>query len=352
MRNLSTEFKEEQNNGNHRYLKFVDITLKNGTELHLDNSNLWSNGFTFEEAVSSGDNFDIGAAIINKFSVVINNIEEKFSEYVFSGAKAVVYVGLKLSTGIEKIRICTGTVSEEPRQKSSIITLTLLDNMSKFDRDYADVKTVFPATRNQIVRDICSHCGVTLQTVTFDNDDYIIQKRPIDEALTCRQMLAWVRVHIAECLHRIDNIRSFVGSKEHVNNDEKCIRNIEILKTSIAALEEYLRLKKKNGNDGWIPVSERLPEPDKMVVVTVHCSEWISDYDSDWVPENKKIHYDEEYLVSMGYVVNDLGDWAFFDLDGYEIPCDKEFGTDKGDFYSVVTAWRPFEELGPHKGGE
>lgn len=192
MRNLSTEFKEQQNNGDHRYLKFVDITLKNGTELHLDNSNLWNNGISFEEAVSSGDNFDVGAAIINKFSIVINNIEETFSEYVFSGAKAVVYVGLKLSTGIEKIRICTGTVSEEPKQKSSIINLTLLDNMSKFDRDYADVKTIFPATRNQIVRDICSVCGVTLQTVKFDHDDFIIQSRPDNEALTCRQMLAWV----------------------------------------------------------------------------------------------------------------------------------------------------------------
>lgn len=192
MRNLSTEFKEEQNNGNHRYLKFVDITLKNGTELHLDNSNLWNNGISFEEAVSSGDNFDIGVAIINKFSIVINNIEETFSEYVFSGARAVVYVGLELSTGIEKIRICTGTVSEEPKQKSSIINLTLLDNMSKFDRDYADVKTIFPATRNQIVRDICSVCGVTLQTVKFDHDDFIIQSRPDNEALTCRQMLAWV----------------------------------------------------------------------------------------------------------------------------------------------------------------
>ena len=103
---------------------------------------------------------------------------------------------------------------------------------------------------------------------------------------------------------------------------------------------------------GWIPVSKRLPEPDKMVVVTVHCSEWISDYDSVWVPENQKIHHSEECLVSMGYVVNDLGDWAFFDRDGYEIPCDKEFGKDKGDVYSVVTAWRPFEELEPYKGGE
>lgn len=121
----------------------------------------------------------------------------------------------------------------------------------------------------------------------------------------------------------------------------------------IEKVEEIIRSHMDDVPDNnWIPVSERLPEPDKMVVVTVHCSEWISDYDSVWVSEDEKIHHSEEYLVSMGYVVNDLGDWAFFDLDGYEIPCDKEFGTDKGDFYSVVTAWRSFEELKPYKGGE
>ncbi|MDQ9757773.1 hypothetical protein RFZ45_02240, partial [Acinetobacter baumannii] len=49
-----------------------------------------------------------------------------------------------------------------------------------------------------------------------------------------------IREHIAECLHRIDNIRSFIGSKEYTNNDEKCIRNIEVLKTIITALEGYL----------------------------------------------------------------------------------------------------------------
>lgn len=69
-----------------------------------------------------------------------------------------------------------------------------------------------------------------------------------------------IREHIAECLHRIDNIRSFVGSKKYTNNDEKCIRNIEVLKTSITALEEYLSSKKKNGNNGWIPVEDGLPE--------------------------------------------------------------------------------------------
>lgn len=76
-----------------------------------------------------------------------------------------------------------------------------------------------------------------------------------------------IREHIAECLHRIDNIRSFIGSKEYTNNDEKCIRNIEVLKTSITALEEYLSSKKKNGNNGWIPVEERLPEQRVDVLV-------------------------------------------------------------------------------------
>lgn len=102
-------------------------------------------------------------------------------------------------------------------------------------------------------------------------------------------------------------------------------------------------------NGGWISVSERLPEPYKLVEVTVHCSEWISDYDSAWVPENEKIHYDEEYLSRIGYT-DEGGDWLFYDKDGCEAYCDKEFGTDKTDVYNVVTAWRTLPE--PYKGGD
>lgn len=192
MRNLSQEFIEKQNNGYRNYLKFADITLADGTILHLDNSDFWQNGFSFDDSVSGDNSFDIGAATINKFNLVINNIYDEFTKYVFTGAKAVCYIGLEISTGIEKIRICTGTVAEEPKQKSSVITLSFYDNMEKFDKDYSEVKTIFPATRNQIVRDICSYCGVTLQTVNFDRDDYIIQERPTDDALTCRQMLSWI----------------------------------------------------------------------------------------------------------------------------------------------------------------
>mgnify|MGYP003375778366 CR=1 FL=1 len=100
-------------------------------------------------------------------------------------------------------------------------------------------------------------------------------------------------------------------------------------------------------NDGWIPVSEGLPEPDKIVYVTVHCSEWISDYDSDWVTENEKVHHEEKYIVNVGYVDEDWH-WTAFNDDGCAVCCDEEFGTDKGCVYSVVTAWLPLPE--PYKG--
>lgn len=118
----------------------------------------------------------------------------------------------------------------------------------------------------------------------------------------------------------------------------------------IEKVEEIIRSHKDEvTGDGWIPVSERLPEPYKLVEVTVHCSEWISDYDSVWVPENEKIHHDEEYLSRIGYT-DEGGDWLFYDKDGCEIYYDKEFGSDKTDVYNVVTAWRPLPE--PYKGGE
>ena len=124
-----------------------------------------------------------------------------------------------------------------------------------------------------------------------------------------------IREHIAECLHRIDNIRSFIGSKEYTSNDEKCIRNIEVLKTSITALEEYLSSKKKNGNDGWIPVEERLPEDDRYILLS----------------------FENFSLPLVGrYEENEKGG-AFYIGD-----CDEEDTCASNDLF--VNAWKPLPE--------
>ena len=221
MRKLSNRWKEKVKNGmDVQYLKYADITLTNGTVLNLTSANLWQNGMEFEDSVSGDSSFDIGSAIINVLNLSINNFDGEYSDYDFEGAEVICYVGLQIededtselldsageqildSTGetiivhknavIEKARICTATVVEQPEDETVTIDLTCEDNMRKFDRNYSDSKLKYPATRGQIVRDACEVCGVTLQTTSFDRDDYIVQNRPNDEALTFRQVLQWV----------------------------------------------------------------------------------------------------------------------------------------------------------------
>lgn len=192
MRNLSTEFKEQQNSGNRNYLKYADFTFTDGSTLSITDKDLWSNGFKFEDAVSQSGSFDIGAAIVNKLTLQINNFSGKFSDYIWDGARVVCYIGMELSTGIERIRICTMTVTDAPYQNTAIISLTCEDSMRLFDRDYSESKLTYPATRLQIIQDACNVCGVTLQSTRFDNDDFVIQNRPDDSSITFRQVIAWV----------------------------------------------------------------------------------------------------------------------------------------------------------------
>lgn len=192
MRNLSTEFKEQQNSGNRNYLKYADFTFTDGSTLSITDKDLWSNGFKFEDAVSQNGSFDIGAAIINKLTLQINNFSGKYTDYIWDGARVVCYIGLELSTGIEKIRICTMTVTDAPYQNTAIISLTCEDSMRLFDRDYSESKLSYPATRLQIIQDACEVCGVTLQSTRFDNDDFVIQNRPNDNSITFRQVIAWI----------------------------------------------------------------------------------------------------------------------------------------------------------------
>lgn len=219
MRDISNRFKNEQNNDNRNYLKYADITLADGTVINLTNADFWSNGMKFEDSVSDDNTFNIGSANINTLNLSINNFDGKYTDYDFTDATVICYVGIELepedtsalldttgdkildTTGneiivhknalIEKIRICTMTVIDTPYQNTTIIELECEDNMRKFDRDYSASKLKYPATRKQIIQDACKVCGVTLDTLNFYQDSYQIPARPDDEALTFRQVIAW-----------------------------------------------------------------------------------------------------------------------------------------------------------------
>lgn len=260
MRKLSNRWKEKVKNGmDVQYLKYADITLTDGTVLNLTSANLWQNGMEFEDSVSNDSSFDIGSAIINVLNLSINNFDGEYSDYDFEGAEVICYVGLQIenedtselldsageqildSTGdtiivhknavIEKTRICTVTVIEQPEDETVTIDLTCEDNMRKFDRNYSDSKLKYPATRGQIVRDACEVCGVTLQTTSFDRDDYIVQNRPNDEALTFRQVLQWVAQIGCQWMRCDEYGRLCIGWYSSINEEELTVDELGVLKT-------------------------------------------------------------------------------------------------------------------------
>lgn len=206
MIDVSSEFRDKLNNGNCNYLSYADITLKDGTTLNLTNDDIWNGGVTIEDAVSSGT-FEVGSVVINQCTIVINNIYDKFTKYDFKEAVVRAQLGTDLNETefdiyaddetessytprIEKIKKGVYTV-DDTKYNGSIITLTCIDNMGKFDRAYSESKLEYPATLKTIVMDACDICGVTLNTPDFSHSDYIINTRPTDAAVTFREVIAW-----------------------------------------------------------------------------------------------------------------------------------------------------------------
>lgn len=233
MRKLSNRWKEKVKTGmDVQYLKYADITLTDGTVLNLTSADLWANGFSFEDSVSGDGSFDIGSTIINVLTLSINNFDGQYSDYDFDGAEVICYVGMEFDDGTtEKIRICTATVVEQPEDETVTIDLTCEDNIHKFDRNYSDSKLKYPATRGQIVRDACEVCGVTLQTLNFYRDDYIVQNRPNDEALTFRQVLQWVAQIGCQWMKCDEYGRLCINWYGSVNEEELTVDELGVLKT-------------------------------------------------------------------------------------------------------------------------
>ena len=202
MINVSKAFYEElYSNDNRNYTERVEITLSDSTKLTLNKSDLWNNGIAIEDAISSEDHFDIGAAIINKCTITINNLYDKFSQYDFTDAKVVPYIGLVLPDGTTEEFSKGEFTVDEPKYNSSIITLSCLDNMHLFDKDYSESSLVYPATLSQIVVEACQTCGVTLGTTNFPHSDFIVNSSPATDAVTFREVISWC-AQIAGCFAR------------------------------------------------------------------------------------------------------------------------------------------------------
>nr|DAX72986.1 MAG TPA: endosialidase chaperone [Caudoviricetes sp.] len=171
---------------------FADIVTASGEKVPISDSKLWANGFEVNDSTSSSSTFTIGALIVGKLKIKLNNIYEDYSKYDFDKASVTAYVSKSFSDGTtEKLKIGEYRVSETSYD-GSLITLTCLDNINNFNREY-DSNLSYPTTAYEVVRDACIKCDVPFTMARFDNSDYVINEIPSDnQKLTYGQVIAYI----------------------------------------------------------------------------------------------------------------------------------------------------------------
>lgn len=171
---------------------YADIVTASGEEVPVSDSKLWANGFEVNDSTSISSTFTIGALIVGKLKIKLNNIYEDYSKYDFDKASVTAYVSKSFSDGAtEKLKIGEYRVSETSYD-GSLITLTCLDNINNFNREY-DSNLSYPTTAYEVVRDACIKCDVPFTMARFDNSDYVINEIPSDnQKLTYGQVIAYI----------------------------------------------------------------------------------------------------------------------------------------------------------------
>lgn len=186
-------------NGYRNFVPIITITLANTahTVLNLTEADVWQNGLTIEDAVSGESDFQVGAAIINKCEIQLNNMDGRFTEYVFEGA--TVHVILRLNyiddisgeSAYQNIEKGTFTVNES-HFEDTVINLECYDSMLKFDFAY-DSDITYPTSVGHIVSDACAKCDVTFDDSGMPDGwgTLQVQNKPDGQSATYRNVISW-----------------------------------------------------------------------------------------------------------------------------------------------------------------
>ena len=212
-KNVSAEFKNIIKSGGPFYAYAV-VTLRNGKRLVLDSDqDFYISGNKYVE--DGGGGFPLGSAISKSITLVIDNIDERYSEYDFYYAQISLYTEADVRertydswrdmSGTEILDvdgnriILTDTAVERPQEGiftiiepvavGDTIELTGYDYMYKADTEF-ESKLTYPTTARQLLREVCSFCGILLGSPEFPNDTFEISQAP--EKTTGRNIIGYI----------------------------------------------------------------------------------------------------------------------------------------------------------------
>jgi len=205
MINVSGRFRQRLYNDERNYLEEVKLRLKNSTTLTMKNKWIWNGGLSFDDAVTSDSDLEVGAAIINKHEVMLNNIYGTFDSYDFDGATVTTRIGLVVDETTDPPTeewITKGMyIVDTADYNDTYIKLSCLDYMSKFDKKFpSTIAFGSGITAGYIISSICTYCGVTLGNASFPNYNLELETGPTTDC-TCRDVISWI-AQVCGCFAR------------------------------------------------------------------------------------------------------------------------------------------------------
>lgn len=180
---VSTAYKTAVNARERVWQVKMDIDV--GTQvLTLTGADIIEKSLKITESVISGSTFSLGGIAAVDFAVSIVNNNGQYDAVQLNGAIVRPQIGLKVASGYEWVPLgefVIDTVAravKNPGRPIHAINMQGGDNMLLFDTSFSNVDVSFPCTALELLSAICDHCGVSLSTTSFLNDNYTIAARP------------------------------------------------------------------------------------------------------------------------------------------------------------------------------
>ncbi len=198
MQNLTTKQKDHLFYGG-----FVGVTITGetltGAPVSVTDDDIIEGSFSIERNWVHGSVLEIGCADTSELIFELDNHDGRWSDLRWEGARLTVVLdidGEPLQAGIFTV--------DEPPRKLTTMQIRALDDMARLNRPYSP-GIPYPASLKQILIDACSQCNVTLHTISFDNDDYVVSQPPEGDDITFHHVVAWV-AELAGCNAWIDHL--------------------------------------------------------------------------------------------------------------------------------------------------
>lgn len=176
------------------------------TSLTITEKDVVQNTFTVNRYSISGSKIEVGSAAAAELSFSLNNSDGRFDSVKFEGANLFVSVGVSEDWNADNPIISYVPLGyfriDKPPRKKTIIEITALDYMRRFDQLVDATLFTDGLTIGRYIQIACDVCGVTLATSlsSLPNYTYTITKVPDNfEDKTYRQIIQWCAAVMGTC---------------------------------------------------------------------------------------------------------------------------------------------------------